>query len=425
MTTPTSDELMAKGKEVRAASQKLAVLSTHIKNQVLSNIADALTKHQDAILLANAADYQDAKSEGLSDDMLDRLLLNPERLLSLGQDVVRVVSLPDPIGESFDTNTLPNGLVVGKRRVPLGVIGSIYESRPNVTIDIISLSLKSGNACMLRGGKEALRSNQALVGLAQRAMADAGVGQGAVQFVDDPDRSLVNELLSMKEYIDLMVPRGGPELIRFVGETASMPVITGGIGVCHAYMDSAADPDSALAIAYNAKVQRPTVCNALDTLMVHSQVASSLLPRIAAHWAEAGVEMRCDRRALSILAPLQLAKVRPVEEEDWGREFLALIAAVKVVDSLDEALEHIRCYGSGHSEAIVTEDNAAAMRFLEEVDASAVFVNASTRFNDGSELGLGAEVGISTQKFHARGPIGLKELTSYKWTITGTGHVRS
>ena len=424
MTTLTVDELLAKGKAVRAASRKLARLSTAVKDRALSNIAEALTRQQDAILQANEADYRDAQTEGLALDVLDKLLLTPERLSSMAQDVMGVASLPDPVGESFDVRTLPNGLIVGKRRVPLGVIGAIYESRPNVTIDIISLCLKSGNACLLRGGKEALRSNTSLVELAHRAISDAGLEESAVQFVDDPDRSLVDEMLGMNEYIDLLIPRGGAELIRFVGEKASMPVVTGGIGVCHTYVDGSADLEKALAIAYNAKVQRPTVCNALDTLLVHSRVASQWLPSIAAQWANAGVEMRCDRRALSILAPLQRAKVKPVTEEDWGKEYLALIAAIKVVDSLDEALEHIERYGSGHSEAIVAEEDATAMRFLEEVDAAAVFVNASTRFNDGAQFGLGAEVGISTQKFHARGPMGLRELTSYKWTIMGSGQVR-
>jgi len=327
--------------------------------------------------------------------------------------------------------TLPNGLRVGKRRVPLGVVGSIYESRPNVTIDIAVLCLKSGNACLLRGGKESLHSNTALVKLVREAIAEAGVPPEAVQFIDNPDRALVDAMLRMKEHIDLLVPRGGAELVRFVANNAAMPAVTGGIGVCHTYVDRGADVGMAADIIFNAKVQRPTVCNALDTVLVHSDVAPRCLPRIARELAAAGVELHCDHRALSILGPsplgegeLPMGKVLPAVEDDWGQEFLSLTAAVKVVDSLEEALQHIETYGSGHSEAIITEDYSAAMRFLEEVDAAAVFVNASTRFTDGAQFGLGAEVGISTQKLHARGPMGLRELTSYKWVILGNGQVR-
>ena len=424
MTTSSIENLVTMGKAVRAASKGLARLRTPVKDRALLNMADALVEHQEAILLANREDYQAAQSDGLSPAMLDRLLLNPERLATMAQDVRRVASLPDPVGEMFDVSTLPNGLTAGKKRVPLGVIGVVYESRPNVTTDILSLCLKSGNGCILRGGKEAIRSSSILVEVARKAIADAGVPSDAVQFVDDPDRSLVESMLRMKEYIDLLVPRGSADLIRFVSEKATMPVVTGGIGVCHTYVDKSADLDKASDIAYNAKVQRPTVCNALDSLLVHCGVAPQWLPRLAAEWGAAGVEMRCDRRALSILAPLSGVKVHPATESDWGTEFLSLVASVKVVDSLDEALAHIEQYGSGHSEAIVAEDYSAAMRFLDEVDAAAVYVNASTRFTDGAQLGLGAEVGISTQKFHARGPMGLKELTSYKWVILGTGQVR-
>jgi glutamate-5-semialdehyde dehydrogenase len=319
---------------------------------------------------------------------------------------------------------LPNGLRICRRRVPLGVIGAIYESRPNVTVDIAALALKSGNACILRAGREAINSVVALGAVIREAIAREGLPTDAVQVVDNPDRALVEPLLKMKEYIDLMVPRGGAPFIRFVVDNAAMPVVSGGIGVCHVYVDESARLEDAVAIAYNAKVQRPSVCNAMDSLLVHSRIATRFLPAVAQEWAKAGVEMRCDKRALSILAPIGGLKVKPATEQDFGTEFLALIAAVKVVDSVDEALEHIARYGSGHSEAIVTEDYSAAKRFMDEVDASAVFVNASTRFNDGGQLGLGAEVGISTQKFHARGPMGLRELTSYKWIVQGSGHVR-
>ena len=342
----------------------------------------------------------------------------------MAADVRTVTSLPDPVGETFDMRTLPNGLQVGRRRVPLGVIGAIYESRPNITVDISVLCFKSGNAVILRGGSEAIHSNTALANLVRDAIAEAGAPRDAVQFVGATDRALVEQMLAMKEHIDLLIPRGGADFVRYVGEKAQMPVITGGVGVCHTYVDKDANLESAVAIAYNAKVSRPTVCNALDTLLVHSEAAPKCLPAIAREWAKAGVEMHCDLRALSILGPSEALNLKPATEEDWGTEFLSLTASVKVVDSMDEALEHIEQYGSGHSEAIVTEDYSSAMRFLDDVDAAAVLVNASTRFTDGGQLGLGAEVAISTNKMHARGPMGLRELTSYKWTILGTGQVR-
>ena len=426
MTMATSVEMLkSKGREARSASRQLGRLNAAIKNRALLGLAELLISEQESVLLANRADCDEAKANGLSEASLDRLLLTPERLESVSRDVRNVAALADPVGETFDARVLPNGLSIGRRRVPLGVVGAIYESRPNVTIDIFSLSFKAGNACLLRGGREALRSNKALVEVVWKALEASGVPAAGVQFVEDPDRALVQTMLDMNEYIDLMVPRGGADLVRYVGEKASMPVVTGGIGVCHTYVDRSADLDMATAISYNAKVQRPTVCNALDTLLVHSEVAAQWLPRIAAEWVHAGVQMRCDRRALSILAANGDEAVQEAADDDWGKEHLALVASVRVVDSLDDALEHIEQYGSGHSEAIVSEDYTAAMRFLDEVDAAAVFVNASTRFNDGAEFGLGAEVGISTQKFHARGPMGLRELTTYKWVVMGNGHTRS
>ena len=417
-------EVTVMAKAARAASRLLSRMSADVKNKALHNIAAALESQQAPILKANQEDYAEAQKDGMNDAMLDRLLLDPERLAGMAEDVRRVGALPDPVGESLDMNTLPNGLMVSKRRVPLGVIASIYESRPNVTVDVSVLCLKSGNACLLRGGKESLRSNTALVNLIREAIGQAGMTPEAVQFVDNTDRALVDVILGMKEHIDLIIPRGGTGLINFVKENAAMPAITGGVGVCHTYVDSAADLDKASDIIFNAKVQRPTGCNALDTVLVHSDVATRCLPLVANALAVAGVELHCDGRALSALGPNPGIEATPANEDDWGREFLSLTAAVKVVDSLDEALEHIETYGSGHSEAIITEDYSAAMRFLDEVDAAAVFVNASTRFTDGSQLGLGAEVGISTQKFHARGPMGLRELTSYKWVIMGSGQVR-
>ncbi len=419
------EELVEKGRAAKAASRRMAYLSTEVKNKALHNISIDLLARRDEVLAANQIDYQEAQASGMSAVMLDRLLLDSGRLEAIARDVLAVAALPDPVGEVFDMRTLPNGLQVGRKRVPLGVIGSIYESRPNVTVDISVLCLKSGNVVILRGGREAVHSNGALAGVIQGAAARAGVPEGAVQFIENTDRALVSHMLRMGDIIDLMIPRGGAELIKSVKENATMPVVSGGIGVCHIYVDKSADLDKAAAIAYNAKVQRPTVCNALDTLLVHAEVAERCLPLVAVEWAKAGVEMHCDERSLAVLRSYPSVKLVPAIAEDWGKEFLSLVAAVKVVDSLDEALGHIERYGSGHSEAIVTEDYGAAMRFLSEVDAACVYVNASTRFTDGGQFGLGAEVGISTQKMHARGPLGVRELTSYKWIIFGSGQVRS
>jgi glutamate-5-semialdehyde dehydrogenase len=417
-------ELEEKGKAAKTASKKLAFLPTEIKNKALLDIADALEARQKEILSANSQDYKESEASGMSAVMLDRLMLNPTRLQGIANDVRTVASLPDPVGEIIEERRLPNGLQISKKRVPLGVIGAIFESRPNVTVDISVLCLKSGNAVILRGGKEALRSNLALAGVVQEAAYKAGVPQGAVQIIESTDRSLIEQMLKMKGVIDLIVPRGGADLIKFVAENATMPVLTGGIGVCHTYVDKSADLNKAVAIAYNAKVQRPTVCNALDCLLVHAEIAPKYLPLVAREWAKAGVEMHCDKRTLSVLGPIPSLKLVPAKADDWGKEFLALIAAIKIVDSLDEALAHIERYGSGHSEAIVAVDKATTMRFLNEVDAACVYANASTRFTDGAQFGLGAEIGISTQKFHARGPMALREITSYKWIIIGDGQVR-
>ncbi|MCK4362626.1 MAG: glutamate-5-semialdehyde dehydrogenase [Dehalococcoidia bacterium] len=416
------EELENKAKAAKAASRKLAHLPTEVKNEALANIAESLMAREGEILDANRLDCEEAKASGMDEAMLDRLVLNSSRLQAMADDVRTVASLPDPVGEIIDTTERPNGLRIERRRVPLGVIGVIYESRPNVTVDISSLCLKSGNAVILRGGKEALRSNSTLARVIREAAQAGGVPGDAIQFIESPRRELVSRMLKMSENIDLIIPRGGERLVALVTEKASMPVLASGVGICHTYVDRTADLEKAVAIAFNAKVQRPTVCNALDCLLVHSEIAESYLPMIATEWAQAGVEMRCDERSLKIL--FSNFTVVPASESDWGKEFLALIAAVKVVDSLDEALEHIARYNSGHSEAIITEDNPAASRFLEEVDAACVYVNASTRFTDGGQFGLGAEVGISTQKFHARGPMGLRELTTYKWVIKGSGQIR-
>jgi len=422
--TSAIELLESKGKAAKAAAHRLAFVSTDTKNKALQNIAGDLLAGKDAILAANKKDYDVAKASGMGAALLDRLMLDESRLEAIAADTRSVAALPDPIGETYEMRALPNGLKIGKRRVPLGVIGAIYESRPNVTVDISALCLKSGNAVILRGGRETVNSNIAIVKVVQEACKKAGMPDGCVQFIENTDHSLVEHLLKMNEVIDLIIPRGGAGLIKFVRENAAMAVVAGGIGVCHTYVDKSADPDNAADIVYNAKVQRPTVCNALDTVLVHADIAEKYLPKMAAKLNKAGVEMHCDERSLAILKADKSLKLVPAVDEDWGKEFLALIAAVKVVDSLDGALEHIEKYTSGHSEAILTQDDEAAARFLNEVDAACVYVNASTRFTDGSQFGLGAEVGISTQKMHARGPLGLKELTSYKWIILGTGQVR-
>jgi len=416
-----STELIKKTTAAKKASKILARLSTQTKNKALHSIADALIAKQDDIIKANRLDCNDAKKAGMDAAMLDRLMLNPNRIKAMANDVRTVAALPDPVGESIEARVLPNGLRLERRRVPIGVIGVIYESRPNVTSDISSLCLKSGNAVVLRGGKESLRSNSILAKVIKEAAQAGGVPGDAIQFIESTDRALVNQLLKLKGTIDLIIPRGGEGLVSMVTENATIPVLASGVGVCHMYVDPTADLKKAAAIAYNAKVQRPTVCNALDCVLVHSKVAKKFLPMMAKEWAKAGVEMHCDKRALDILSDFNSKRAIA---SDWGKEFLALVAAVKVVDSLDEAIEHIERYGSGHSEAIITEDYSAAMRFVDEVDAACVYVNASTRFTDGGQFGLGAEVGISTQKLHARGPMGVRELTTYKWIILGSGQVR-
>ena len=428
MLKTRTDELASKGLAAKQAARELAKLTGSVRNRTILNIANRIVEHQETILDANRLDLDAGERKGLPEYYLDRMMLNGERLEAIASDVRGVAGLPDPVGEVIEMKTVPNGLQVGRRRVPLGVVGVIYESRPNVTVDISTLCLKSGNAVILRGGSDTINSNTALANIIREAIADAGAPGNAVQLIESIDRELVGEMLDAREYIDLLIPRGGQELINRVARDAKMPAITGGVGVCHTYVDKEANLEMAADIVFNAKVQRYSVCNAMDTLLVHSAVAPAYLPKMAGRFAEAGVEMRCDRRALSLIGPSNgsgALQVIPASEDDWSTEFLALIAGVRVVDSLDDALDHIETYGSGHSDAIVTEDYSAAMRFVDEVDSSAVFVNCSTRFNDGGQFGLGAEVAISTNKFHARGPMGLKELTSYKWTVMGNGQVRT
>jgi glutamate-5-semialdehyde dehydrogenase len=415
-------ELREKGERARQAAHRLAILDTATKNNALKAIAETIMEREPEILTANDHDIDAGQEAGLSDAYLDRLLLTVHRLEGIAQDVLAVAGLPDPVGETFDARTLPNGLRISKRRVPVGVLGVIYESRPNVTVDISALCLKSGNAAVLRGGKEAVHTNRALAGAIAEACRKSGVPAGAIQLIQTQDRTLVKEMLTANQYIDMIIPRGGAGLHTFALENATIPVITGGIGVCHIYADRNADPQKVIPIVHNAKVQRPTVCNALDTVLIHADVAQDLLPKIAEDLAGAGVEIRCDPRALRIL--MGHPSVRSAGPDDFDTEFLSLVLAVKVVDNLDQALEHIHQHGTHHSDAIITENYSQAMRFINEVDSAAVYVNASTRFTDGGQFGLGAEVAVSTQRLHARGPMGLKELTTYKWVVFGEGQVR-
>ena len=421
----TKLSLSEQAKAASYASGYLATATAEIKNTALIAIAEAVEANSTSILDANAEDLENAKRDGMDFHIRDRMTLNGNPVQDMADAARSISKLEDPIGEVLEQRNLPNGLHLERVRVPIGVIGVIYESRPNVTIDIATLCLKSGNAVILRGGKECILTNMTLATIIKDAVESAGIPSDIVQFIESTDRALVKEMLQMDEAIDLMIPRGSAELVNFVGQNARMPAITGGIGVCHTYVDADADLDNALEIVVNAKVQRPTVCNALDTVLVHQAVAHNFLPKLAHEFGIQNVELRADSRAMSILDALASgAEIKQAVSDDFGTEFLALIASVKIVDSIDEALTHISNYGSGHSEAIVSENIEVIERFLNEADASAVFANASTRFNDGGEFGLGAEVAISTNKLHARGPMGLKEITSYKWKIRGQGQVR-
>jgi glutamate-5-semialdehyde dehydrogenase len=412
------------GRRAKTAAHALAKATTAQKNAALHAIADRLEANQDAILAANKLDIEEARANGTDAAwIIDRLDL-AKRMKGMIADVRKVADLPDPVGKAFDARTLDNGLKVSRRRVPIGVLGVIYEARPNVTVDVAALALKTGNAAILRGGKEVMRSNLELVRAISAGLETSGLPADAIQYIESTDRQYVADMLKLHQSIDMIIPRGGNALHTFCRENSTIPVITGGLGICHLYVDVTADFDAALAIIHNAKTQRPAVCNALDTLLINHQVAADFLPRVVAHLGKDGVTFRADPKALAALGTIGEGKVQPAGPDDFDTEWMALILGLRVVDDLNDAMEHIRQHSTQHSDGILTRDMDNANRFLDEVDSAAVFVNASTRFNDGSALGLGAEIAVSTQKLHARGPMALEELTTYKWIVIGDGHVR-
>ena len=415
----TYELVKAKAQAAKQAAAKLAVTSTAVKNAALLAMAAALEAQQSEILAANERDMTAAAAKGMKSSMLDRLKLTAERISGMADGLRQVAGLADPVGNVIDGNTLPNGLHITKIRVPLGVIGIIYEARPNVTADAAGLCLKSGNAVILKGGSEAMESNKTVAAILAQAAEGAGIPAGSIQFIDTSDRQAVQDLIHMNGLVDVVIPRGGAGLIQAVVRNASVPVIETGAGVCHTYVDKDADVEMAMKIAFNAKVQRPSVCNAMETLLVHKDIADKFLPMMLMMYNSSAVEIRGDEAVQEYSG-----QVHPATEEDWSTEYGDLRLSVKIVDSIEEAMAHIAKYGTGHSECIVTNNYQAAQLFQYTVDAAAVYVNASTRFTDGNEFGFGAEIGISTQKLHARGPMALPELTSTKYLINGNGQVR-
>jgi glutamate-5-semialdehyde dehydrogenase len=408
-----------RGKKARAAAREMAKSDAGTKNACLFALAQILLDDSQTLLQANAEDMRNGRAAKLDAALLDRLELNEDRIAAMADGVKQVANLPDPVGELTDLKMRPSGIQVGKMRVPLGVVGIIYESRPNVTADAAALCLKSGNAAILRGGSEAMNSNLAIARCIARALGAAGLPEDAVQVLDITDRRTVGEMVSMPEYVDVIIPRGGKGLVEAVSKSARVPVIKHLDGICHVFIDGQADVDKAIAVAVNAKTQRYGTCNTMETLLVDKPIADKVLPRLQDIYAEAGVELRGCERTRKILKD-----IRPATEEDWRTEYLAPILSIRIVDGINAAIEHITQYGSAHTDAIVTENLSRARQFLREVDSSSVMVNASTRFADGYEYGLGAEIGISTDKFHARGPVGLEGLTTMKWVVFGDGHVR-
>lgn len=415
----TYELVQAKAQAAKQAAAKLAVTSTAVKNAALLAMAAALEAQQSEILAANERDMTAAAAKGMKSSMLDRLKLTAERISGMADGLRQVAGLADPVGNVIDGKTLPNGLHITKIRVPVGVIGIIYEARPNVTADAAGLCLKSGNAVILKGGSEAMESNKTVAAILAQAAEGAGIPAGSIQFIDTSDRQAVQDLIHMNGLVDVVIPRGGAGLIQAVVRNASVPVIETGAGVCHTYVDKDADVEMAMKIAFNAKVQRPSVCNAMETLLVHKDIADKFLPMMLMMYNSSAVEIRGDEAVQEYSG-----QVHPVTEEDWSTEYGDLRLSVKIVDSIEEAMAHIAKYGTGHSECIVTDNYQAAQLFQYTVDAAAVYVNASTRFTDGNEFGFGAEIGISTQKLHARGPMALPELTSTKYLINGNGQVR-
>ena len=413
------EELIIKGRKAKEASWFLAMASTADKNKVLRHVAESLVRESEIILTANRDDMANAEKAGLKGAIMDRLLLTEDRIKSMAEGLTEIAALEDPVGEILAMKKRPNGLVIGQKRVPMGVIGIIYESRPNVTADVFGLCLKTSNAVILRGGKEAYASNRAITDIIQKVLSEEGFPAECLQLVENTSRDSAVALMQLDQYLDLLIPRGGAGLIRAVVENSHVPVIETGIGNCHIYVDESADLDKAVAITVNAKIQRPGVCNAVESLLVHEKIAGEFLPRVGDELIRHKVEIRGDKAVCQLIA-----EAKPAVDEDWETEFLDLIISAAVMPSMDDAINHIQKYGSGHSEAIITENYSRAQAFLNKVDAAAVYVNASTRFTDGFEFGFGAEIGISTQKLHARGPMGLKELTSTKYIIYGDGQVR-
>lgn len=424
-------DMLEVGRRARLAARLIAITSASQKNSALENLWARLLSSKAVILLENEKDLQLGRQAGLSEALLDRLMLNETRLEGIAQDLQTVAALPDPVGEIIEESTLPNGLRVHKQRVPIGVLGVIYEARPNVTMDIAGLALKTGNAAILRGGKETIYSNRALVGIIRGALEECGLPVDAIQLIDDPDRARVTELLHLDQYVDMLIPRGGAALHEYCRKNSTIPVITGGIGICHLFVDETADLRAALPVIRNAKIQRPSVCNALDTVLVHAAVADEFLPQVVERLSQDGVSFRADESVIPLLLEefgdesRLPASVTPAGPQDFDTEWLSLVLGLKVVSGLDEAIQHIQAHSTNHSDGILTQDEAKARRFIAEIDSAAVYVNASTRFTDGAQLGLGAEVAVSTQRLHARGPMGLRELTTYKWVIVGDYHVRS
>jgi glutamate-5-semialdehyde dehydrogenase len=409
-------DLRVIGEKARQAFERISRTDSSSRENAVHTISDRLEAEREQVRKANQEDVRLAKQSGLSSSLIDRLTLNDERINAIIADLRSLAALPDPIGSIYDERTLQSGIRLWRQRVPLGVLGVIYESRPNVTVDVAGLAVKTGNAAILRGGKETIQSNRVLVKIVQSALLDSGLPEECVQFIDDPDRGLVEQMLRLNDFIDVIIPRGGNSLHQFCRQHATIPVITGGIGICHLYVDADANLDQAIPVIHNAKTQRPSVCNSLDTLLVHESIASDFLPRVVNTLSGSGVSFRAESKAAALLND---EHVMPAGPDDFDTEWLSLVLGLKVVPDLETAIEHIQQHGTHHSDGILTGNPDHADRFIHDVDSAAVYVNASTRFTDGAQFGLGAEVAVSTQRLHARGPMGLPELTTYKWVVMG------